>query len=75
MRLISSDDIRRICKNNYEAVIIASQYAKKLNSMRIAKLQNEDEFEEEEIEKPKYKITTQALFDLVDGKIKFKRAE
>ncbi|PJA26715.1 MAG: hypothetical protein CO189_09375 [candidate division Zixibacteria bacterium CG_4_9_14_3_um_filter_46_8] len=72
MRLISSDDIHKICRNNYEAVLIAAQYARKLNSARIAKEQS-DEGEDKEIDKSKGKITSRSLFDLVDGKINFTR--
>jgi DNA-directed RNA polymerase subunit K/omega len=74
MRLISSDDIRKVCRTNYEAVLIAAKYARKLNADRIAQQQSEDFEEEEEQENPRYKVASQALYDLVDGKIKFTRS-
>ncbi len=70
MRLVSNDDIRKVCSTNYEAVLIAAQYARKINTNRIAKEQANNP-DEEEMERPEFKVTSQALFDLVDSKIKF----
>ena len=72
MRLITNDEIRKICRNNYEAVLIASQYARKLNSIRIAQEQS-DSSGEEQTDKISYKVTSQALYDLIDNKIKISR--
>ncbi|MCP4632682.1 MAG: hypothetical protein GY855_07125 [candidate division Zixibacteria bacterium] len=73
MRLISSDDIKKVCSTNYEAVLIASQYARKLNSARIANEQVETMEDNEANEKPALKVTSQALYDLIDNKIKFSK--
>lgn len=69
MRLVSSDNIRKVCNNNYEAVLIAAQYARKINAERLNDAQFDDAEEDSQADY-KYKVTTQALYDLVDGKIK-----
>ncbi|MBD3169102.1 MAG: hypothetical protein GF307_06435 [candidate division Zixibacteria bacterium] len=74
MRLVSSDNIRKVCNNNYEAVLIAAQYARKINAERLNEAQYEDADEESQTNY-KYKVTTQALYDLVDGKIKVAKSD
>ena len=71
MKVVSLEDLRKISLNRYEAVIIASQHSRMLNSERIAKLELLEE--DPTIELDARKITTIAIKDLVDGKIKYKR--
>ncbi len=73
MRLISIDDTDKVCRNGYEAVLIAAQYARKLNAIRLNKERNE-EIDMEEGSKQYLRVTSQALYDLVDGKLKFERS-
>jgi len=59
--------------NPYEAVIIASQHARILNSKRLAQLERMGEDPLVDLETRK--ITAVALKDVLDGKVKFKRPE
>ena len=74
MRVITSDEIRKVCNTNYEAVLVAAQYARKVNTERLNAAQYDDTDEDHE-NVYKHKVTTQALYDLVDGKIKVAKSE
>jgi DNA-directed RNA polymerase subunit K/omega len=60
-------------KNKYEAVIIASKVARKLNLERLADAENVGT--DESVPAYKTKVTTEAITDLADGKIKFRFRE
>ncbi len=59
--------------NLYEAVIVASQHARILNSKRLAQLERMGEDPSVDLETRK--ITAVALQDVLDGKVKFKRPD
>ena len=67
------DELDRITRNRYEAVIIAAQHARHLNSVRLARLEQLEQDAEVDIEARK--ITMVALKDLIDGKVKFDRSD
>jgi DNA-directed RNA polymerase omega subunit len=73
MRVVSSDDLKKWELNRYEAVIVASQHARHLNTERLRALEALEEDPNVELEVRK--ITMVALRDLLDGKIKFKRSD
>ena len=73
MKVVSSDDLRKLGVNRYEAVIIASQHSRRLNSERIQKLERLEEDPMVELEARK--ISMVALKDLLEGKVKFKRSD
>ena len=60
----------KFTKNKYEAVIIASKVARKLNLERLADAENIGP--EESVPVYKTKVTTEAITDLAEGKIKFR---
>jgi len=70
MSKASFEDIDKISRNRYEAVLIAAQRARQINSMRLAQLER---MGEEEVSIDGRKVTSIALHDLAAGKIKFKR--
>jgi DNA-directed RNA polymerase omega subunit len=74
MPLFPTEDLNKVTNNHYEAVIIASKYARHLNALRLARLSHLEQ-EEGEIEYDSRKITMVAFKDLIDGKVKFKRSD
>lgn len=66
----SFEELDRIVENRYEAVLIASQRARQINSLRLAQLER---MSEENITIDGRKVTTMALQDLSAGKVKFRR--
>ena len=73
MAFIPIDNINKVAKNRYEAVIIASQHARHLNTVRLAKLAMLEEDAEVEIDGRK--IAMIALKDMLEGKVKFVRTD
>lgn len=64
------NEIEKIAVNRYEAVLLAAKWSRKLNAERKA----EQELAEEAVpQPPEPKVTSVALEDLVEGKIKFER--
>ncbi len=59
--------------NLYEAVIVASQHARILNTKRLAQLELLGEDPSVDLETRK--ITAVALKDVLDGRVKFKRPD
>jgi DNA-directed RNA polymerase omega subunit len=74
MPLVPTEELDKVTSNRYEAVIIASKHARHLNTQRLAKLQAL-EAESPEVDYDSRKITMVAFKDLMDGKVKFKRAD
>nr|MBN2276682.1 DNA-directed RNA polymerase subunit omega [candidate division Zixibacteria bacterium] len=72
MGRVSFKDVDKMTKNRYEAVLIAAQRARQINSMRLAQLER---MAEEDITIDGRKVTTIALQDLAQGKLKFRRTE
>ena len=65
------DEVDKITQNRYEAVLIAAQRARQINSLRLAQLER---MVEEEVSIDGRKVTSIALRDLSDGTVKFKRS-
>ena len=71
MAIIPTEQVDKITRNRYEAVIIAAQHARFLNTKRLEKVAQLEEGGKVDIDGRK--VTGIALQDLVDGKIKFTR--
>ncbi|HWR83252.1 MAG TPA: hypothetical protein VN285_08115 [Candidatus Deferrimicrobium sp.] len=73
MERLKFEEIDKLHVNRYEAVIIAAQHARHLNSQRLRKL---DQMQEDaEVQIDSRKIAMLALKDLLDGKVKFGRSD
>lgn len=68
----SFEELDKVTKNRYEAVLIASQRARHINSMRLAQLER---MAEEDLSIDGRKVTSLALTDLSTGKIKIRRPD
>ena len=71
MPMIPNDQVDKITRNRYEAVIIAAQHARRLNTRRLEQVAKLEEGVKIDIDGRK--ITGIALQDLIDGKVKFNR--
>ena len=71
MPMIQNENVDKITRNRYEAVIIAAQHARHLNSKRLHQVAQLEEGVKVDIDGRK--ITGIALQDLIDGKVKFTR--
>ena len=71
-KIRSLENIRDHAKNRYEAVLIASARARQLNAKKVAL---EERGMEEAFELKRFKMTTFALHELLDGKIEVTRPE
>ena len=70
------DELEKVTVNRYEAVIVAAQHARQINSKRLAKLSAAIEAGAEvEFDMEARKITMVALKDVIEGKVKFNRAD
>jgi len=65
------DEVDKVVGNRYAAVIVAAKRARQINADRIAKLELMPE--DDSIDIDPRKVTTRAIEELVDGKIKFDR--
>lgn len=70
MSRFTFEDIDKLTRNRYEAVLIAAQRARQINSMRLAQLER---MAEEDITIDGRKVTTIAIQDLAAGRIKYKK--
>ena len=73
MPLFSIEGLKQQNLNTYEAVIVASQHARRLNETRLEQLERMGEDPSVDLETRK--TTAVALKDVLDGKVKFKRPE
>ncbi len=73
MAIFSVNDLKKMDLNRYEAVIVAAQHARNLNSQRLRALEKLAEDPEVDIEARK--ITMVALRDVLDGKVKFQLSD
>ena len=74
MPYLPIEDLEKVTVNRYEAVIVAAQHARQLNTKRLAKLAAAVEAGAEvEFDMEARKITMVALKDLMEGKVKFDR--
>ena len=62
MDLSKLEELGKTCKNRYAAILVASKYARKLNTNTSS---------QEGVPEKKNKITVQAIDDLLAGKIKY----
>lgn len=67
------EKLKELDLNTYEAVIVASQHARWLNTRRLAQLERMEE--DPSIDIDSRKITEVALQDVLDGRVKFKRTD
>ena len=72
MGFVPLDDIDEIAKNRYEAVLMASQRARQLNSIRLAKLEMLTRENVDKIEIDGRKVTAIALQDCLEGRVRYK---
>jgi DNA-directed RNA polymerase omega subunit len=71
MTKVSFEDVDKLTQNRYEAVLIAAQRARQINSMRLAQLER---MAEEDVTIDGRKVTSIAMNDLSEGNVKFRRA-
>jgi DNA-directed RNA polymerase omega subunit len=71
MARIKLDEVDKVIKNRYAAVIVAAKRARHINAERISKLELMPENEEIDID-PR-KVTTRAIEELIEGKLKIER--
>ncbi len=64
---IPLEEIEKVARNKYEAVLVAAQRARQINSMRLALLER---IAEEDVNIDTRKVTTIALRDMIDGNVK-----
>jgi len=70
----SLDDFTRFTKNRYEAIVVASKYARKMNEMlneEVVPAEGEEEVTKVKMEE----IVTAAMREVIEGKVKFERPE
>ena len=70
MTKVSFEDVDKLTQNRYEAVLIAAQRARQINSMRLAQLER---MAEEDVTIDGRKVTSIAMNDLSEGNVKFRR--
>lgn len=77
MELDATEKLEKICRNRYEAVLLVAKHARRLNLERMrAESQAVQMGEEETVnQQNKEKIPSQALRDVLEGKVKFERPE
>jgi len=63
------EEVDKVTRNRYEAVLIAAQRARHINSLRLAMLER---MAEEDVNIDTRKVTSLALRDLIEGRIKVK---
>jgi len=66
------EEVNKVSRNRYEAVLIAAQRSRQINSLRLALLER---MAEEDVDIDTRKVTTIALRDLIDGNIIINRPE
>ncbi|HDL03393.1 MAG TPA: DNA-directed RNA polymerase subunit omega [candidate division Zixibacteria bacterium] len=64
------EDIDKLTRNRYEAVLITAQRARQINSMRLAQLER---MAEEDVIIDGRKVTSIAISDIASGKAKFRK--
>lgn len=73
MQPLNIEDVDRVTRNRYEAVIIAAQHARNLNARRLHALKALQEGATTDLETRK--ITAVSLRDLIDSKVNYERAD
>ena len=72
MGFVPLDMLFELTRNRYEAVLIASQRARQLNAIRLAKLEMLSQENVDKVDIDGRKVTAMALQDCVDGKVQYK---
>lgn len=72
MGFIPLDELDNIANNRYEAVLMASQRARQLNAIRLAKLEMLNRDNADKIEIDGRKVTAIALEDCIEGRVRYK---
>ena len=70
MTRVNFNEVDKLTLNRYEAVLIAAQRARQINTKRLQLLER---MAEEEIDIDGRKVTSRAMQDLADGNVKFTR--
>jgi len=73
MKVVSIEDLSKLGLNRYEAIIVAAQHARHLNTERLDKLERLEE--DPSIDLDPRKITMVALKDVLDAKVKYTRSD
>jgi DNA-directed RNA polymerase omega subunit len=68
------EDLDKITRNRYEAVLVVSKHARHLNTQRLARLARLGE-EITEVDIEARKMTAVALREVMEGKVKFVRTD
>jgi DNA-directed RNA polymerase omega subunit len=75
MELDATERLEKICKNRYEAVLLVAKHARRLNMERMnaesqaVQMTGEEAVRQEDEEK----VASQALRDVLEGRVKFDR--
>lgn len=69
MAKMDFQELDKITENRYRAVLLAAQRARQINSLRLAQLER---MAEENVTIDGRKVTTLAISDLIEGKVKFR---
>ena len=73
MQKLPIEELEKLNLNRYEAVIVAAQHARQLNTQRLERLEQMEEDPSVSIDSRK--ITMVALKDLLEGRVKFTRSD
>ena len=73
MAYYSIDGLVKVGLNPYEAIIIAAQHARNINSKRLAQIERLEE--DTALTLDPRKITMVALKDVLEGKVQYKRVD
>ena len=71
MGFIPLDMMEELTDNRYQAVLVASQRARQLNAIRLAKLEMLSKENADRIEIDGRKVTYMALKDCIEGKVQY----
>ncbi len=71
MELDAAERMRKMGINRYEAVIAVAKYARRLNAERLKDKPEGEETDAQSVKLPK--VTSQALRDVLAGKVKFEK--
>jgi DNA-directed RNA polymerase omega subunit len=71
MGFVPLDELDKVTRNRYETVLIASQRARQINVIRLAKLEMLTRDNADKIEIDGRKVTAIALEDFLAGKIRY----
>jgi len=73
MKVVSNEDLRKLGLNRYEAIIVAAQHARHLNTDRLNKLERLED--DPSIDLDPRKITMVALKDVMEARVKYTRGD